>query len=227
MGLLVRTATGERCVVETEHLIGRSERAALRLEDSFVSSQHASIRWVGDGWELKDLGSRNGTAVDGTPVQAGQVVRLKAGMTVSFGNVAQTWKLVDDSAPRASVVPLDGNAAPMFVDGDVLALPSPDDVQATVIHGVDGSWSLEQQDGTVRLTSGQIFEVGGTKWRFMTPSIVTETSNVVSEELAAKSFRLENVKLEFRVSRDEEHVEIRVDKGTERVDLGSRTHNYM
>src|SRR5437868_8288681 len=204
MGLLVRTATGERCVVETEHLVGRSPRAALRLEDAFVSSQHASIRWVGDGWELKDLGSRNGTAVDGAPVPAGQAVRLRAGMNVSFGNVEQTWTLVDDSAPRASVVPVDGAGEPMFVDGDMLALPSPDDVQATVIHGIGGLWSLEKQDATVPLVSGQIFEVAGTKWRFATPSIVTETSSVLSAELAAKSFRLEHVKLAFRVSRDEE-----------------------
>ena len=49
-----------------------------------MSSQHASIRWVGDGWELKDLGSRNGTAVDGVPVPSGQVVKLSAGMSVSF-----------------------------------------------------------------------------------------------------------------------------------------------
>src|SRR6266568_9287865 len=107
MGLLVRTTTGERCVVETEHLVGRSPRAALRLEDAFVSSQHALIRWVGDGWELKDLGSRNGTAVDGAPVTAGQAVRLRAGTNVSFGIVEQTWTLVDVSAPRTSVVPVD------------------------------------------------------------------------------------------------------------------------
>src|SRR6185295_2573336 len=81
MGRLVRTTTGEQCHLESEHLVGRSPRAALQLDSSFVSSQHATIRWVGDGWELKDLGSRNGTAVDGAPVPAGQAVRLHAGAT--------------------------------------------------------------------------------------------------------------------------------------------------
>src|SRR5262245_46817684 len=108
MGRLVRTTTGEQCHLESEHLVGRSPRAALQLDSSFVSSQHATIRWVGDGWELKDLGSRNGTAVDGAPVPAGQAVRLHAGTTVSFGRAEQTWTLKDDSPPRAHVTPLDG-----------------------------------------------------------------------------------------------------------------------
>ena len=90
MGRLVRTTTGEECLLETEHVVGRSERAALRLDSAFVSSQHASLRWLGDGWELKDLGSRNGTAVDGTPVAPGQAVRLRAGMSISFGRAEQT-----------------------------------------------------------------------------------------------------------------------------------------
>jgi hypothetical protein len=227
MGLLVRTATGERCLLEAEHLIGRSPRAALRLDDSFVSTQHASIRWLGDGWELKDLGSRNGTAVDRVPVQYGQLVKLRAGMRVSFGNADQTWELADDSPPRANVTLVDGRGEPTFIDGDVLALPSQGDVQATLIRAMDGSWTLEKDDTALALTSGQTFEVGGKSYRLSTPGIVSDTAALSTPELAAKAFRLQHVRLEFRVSQDEEHVEIHVDRGGETVDLGSRSHNYM
>ncbi len=219
--------TGERCVLETEHLVGRSSRAALQLEDAFVSSQHALIRWVGDGWGLKELGSRNGTAIDGTPVPPGQLIRLRAGMTISFGNSEQTWSLVDDSPPRASVIAVDGQGEPVFLEGDVLALPSQDDVQATVIRALPGSWKLEMQDVTLPLASGQVFEVGGRRFRFSIPDVVSETSSVVCREQAINTFRLEQVALEFRVSRDEEHVQIHVELGAETIDLGSRSHNYL
>src|SRR5262245_37654501 len=227
MGLLVRTTTGERCLLETEHLVGRSSRAALQLDDAFVSSQHALVRWVGDGWEIKDLASRNGTAVDGAPLPSGQPMRLRAGMTVSFGNAEQTWTVVDDSPPRASVVPLDPGGEAIFMDGDVLALPSQDDVQATVIHAIDGSWKLERQDATEPLASGQVFEVDGHRFRFTTPGIATDTSTLTSTDQAARAFRLQHVGLEFEVSRDEEHVKIHVERGSEKVDLGARSHNYL
>ncbi len=227
MGLLVRTTTGERCLLETEHLVGRSPRAALKLDDAFVSSQHALLRWVGDGWELKDLASRNGTAIDGTPVPSGQLARLRAGMNVSFGNAEQTWTLVDDSAPRASVVPIDPHGEPLFVEGDMLALPSQQDVQATVIRAADGSWKLERQDATEPLASGQVFELDGRRFRFSTPGVVTDTSTLAFADQAARAFHLERVALEFRVSRDEEHVQISVERGAEKVDLGTRSHNYL
>ena len=46
-----------------------------------VSSIHASLRWQSHGWEVKDLGSRNGTFVNGekvteTVLKPGQVLRL-------------------------------------------------------------------------------------------------------------------------------------------------------
>jgi hypothetical protein len=226
MGRLVRTTTGEACLLETEHLVGRSARAALQLDSAFVSTQHASIRWVGDGWELKDLGSRNGTAVDGAPVTPGQAVRLRAGMTVSFGRAEQTWKLEDDSPPRAHVTPVDREGPPVFVEEDMLALPSQENVEATLIHGLDGSWRLERQEATVPLASGQVFEVAGQKWRLSTPGIVSDTSVVDASE-AAKAIRLQQVGLEFRVSRDEEHIQICVERGKESIDLGSRSHNYV
>jgi hypothetical protein len=206
--------------------VGRSPRAALQLDSSFVSSQHATIRWVGDGWELKDLGSRNGTAVDGAPVPAGQAVRLRAGTTVSFGRAEQTWTLEDDSPPLAHVTPLDGEGGPLFVEEDMLALPSQENVEATLMRARSGAWSLERQDGTMTLVSGQVFEVAGRRWRLSTPGIVSDTS-VLDPTEAAKAIHLQQVGLAFRVSRDEEHVQISVEHGAETIDLGSRSHNYV
>ena len=49
-------------------LVGRAPSADLRLDDPRVSRLHARIEIRDDGVYVEDLGSRNGTAVDGEPV---------------------------------------------------------------------------------------------------------------------------------------------------------------
>ena len=45
--------------------IGRSSRCPVHLPDATVSKTHAEIVRAGDGWLIRDLGSRNGTRVNG------------------------------------------------------------------------------------------------------------------------------------------------------------------
>ena len=46
-------------------VIGRGDKAGLRLDDGRVSRRHAIIQSDGkDGWEVRDLGSSNGTLVN-------------------------------------------------------------------------------------------------------------------------------------------------------------------
>jgi len=84
-GLVVQDGSlaGHRLEVASEVLIGR-ENAALLLDDPEVSRRHAVIRPRGDGLEIEDLGSLNGTWVNGhrvtqtTPLAAGDSVRVGA-----------------------------------------------------------------------------------------------------------------------------------------------------
>jgi FHA domain len=68
MAKLLGESAKRSVILLPEHLIGRGPQCALRLADkNYVSSQHAVIRWSGNGWEALDRGSRNGTRLDGTP----------------------------------------------------------------------------------------------------------------------------------------------------------------
>lgn len=49
-------------------LVGRSASADLRIDDPRVSRLHARIEMREDGVYVEDLGSRNGTTVDGATV---------------------------------------------------------------------------------------------------------------------------------------------------------------
>lgn len=62
-------------------IIGR-KRGDLLLDDPLVSSTHAQLVPRDDGWVLQDLGSTNGTMVDGRLVRE---VVLKAGAEISIG----------------------------------------------------------------------------------------------------------------------------------------------
>lgn len=49
-------------------VIGRVDECTVTLDDPKVSRRHAEIRPAGDGYRLIDLGSTNGTEVNGRPV---------------------------------------------------------------------------------------------------------------------------------------------------------------
>src|SRR5205085_1754168 len=49
--------------------IGRSRACEIVVDDQGVSRRHAAIRSGQDGWVLEDLGSTNGSSVNGAPVE--------------------------------------------------------------------------------------------------------------------------------------------------------------
>ncbi|MFG2636656.1 FHA domain-containing protein [Streptomyces sp. NPDC048362] len=66
--------------------IGRDPSSGLRLNHETVSRAHAELSRQGGLWVLKDLGSTNGTTVNGRRVTGSVVVR--EGDQVAFGRMA-------------------------------------------------------------------------------------------------------------------------------------------
>jgi len=64
-------------------MIGRSKLCDIRLESNTVSRHHAMIRYSARGATIVDLGSTNGTTVDGYAIKEHV---LKAGETIFIGN---------------------------------------------------------------------------------------------------------------------------------------------
>jgi hypothetical protein len=68
-------------LTQGSHVIGRGQDSSFRLPDTGVSRRHLEISWDGHTATLTDLGSTNGTTVNGNPVQTwqlndGDVVRV-------------------------------------------------------------------------------------------------------------------------------------------------------
>ncbi len=64
---------------------GRSRGATISLEHDKVSRMHARVRHTGDAIEVEDLGSRNGTRVNGDKIEAAR--RIESGDEVSIGPI--------------------------------------------------------------------------------------------------------------------------------------------
>jgi pSer/pThr/pTyr-binding forkhead associated (FHA) protein len=74
---------GETFTVHNELTVGRGGGCGVVLDDTFVSQVHARVfRRDGDVY-VEDLGSRNGTLLNGRPL--GNAQRLRRGDRVQFG----------------------------------------------------------------------------------------------------------------------------------------------
>ena len=90
MAWLIRTSgvsAGKRYPVRGERMaVGRDPHCEMQPtgeEAAFVSSKHAEIRWLDGSYSIRDLGSRNGTLVDGDSVSEAV---LASGSIVQFGS---------------------------------------------------------------------------------------------------------------------------------------------
>ncbi|MFP3905713.1 MAG: FhaA domain-containing protein [Acidimicrobiales bacterium] len=81
--------TGERVVLgEFIVTVGRMPESTLVLADPNVSRNHAEVRPQGDGYVVVDLGSTNGTRVNGVKVSEHV---LRDGDEIMFGNTRVTF----------------------------------------------------------------------------------------------------------------------------------------
>jgi DNA-binding winged helix-turn-helix (wHTH) protein len=73
-----------------ENIVGRDEAATVRVDDPMVSRRHARIVVSESGVLIEDLGSKNGTFIDGQPVAA-DPMPLRDGIRLAFGTVLAVY----------------------------------------------------------------------------------------------------------------------------------------
>jgi pSer/pThr/pTyr-binding forkhead associated (FHA) protein len=102
--------------VDRRVIIGRSDACDLVVEDSGVSRKHTMLIATPGGWRVEDLGSSNGTYLNGKPVKSAPFER---GDVVAVGKT--TIKMLEGDGPGARlVVDLDAGAATLA--GEALPL---------------------------------------------------------------------------------------------------------
>ena len=89
---------GRRIEVSRELVIGR-ENVDVEIEDVELSRRHVAVRPTEGGLEVEDLGSRNGTRVDGTRIDG--PTRIRHGAVLSVGMTTFTVDAPPAAAPAA------------------------------------------------------------------------------------------------------------------------------
>lgn len=220
MGTLQDSRTNRAVIVESELLVGRSAECGLRISQPYVSARHTTLRWTGMDWELKDLGSRNGTFVNYERLAPGSSRLVARDAKLAFGSAHEQWTFIDDSPPSTMVVATT-EGEPLVAEHDVIGLPSSDNPLETVFRDRDGTWKLERTDGELLLLEHrQIFHAVGQSWRFSCADGIGSTTSTDPPPSGP-------VGLQFCVSRDEEHVAVAALLRERRIELGSRSHNYI
>ena len=88
---------------ENEIVIGRLPESGLQLDSNMVSRRHAQLSLQGDEFAVEDLGSGNGTYVNGKLIK--ESVRLKHGDRLKLGPILLRYESCnsDDSVSASSV----------------------------------------------------------------------------------------------------------------------------
>jgi pSer/pThr/pTyr-binding forkhead associated (FHA) protein len=91
--------------------IGRSPDNTIEVNDASVSSHHARIAPGGEGYILTDLGSTNGTRLNGNPCTAEAEYSLSAGDKVMFGKVQSVFDPENAGEDTQELPESDGHVA--------------------------------------------------------------------------------------------------------------------
>ena len=90
--------------------IGRSSDNTIQIDEPSIARYHAMIERRGNGFWLNDLGSTNGTVLNGVPLTAEQL--LKSGDTISLGGTTAIQVIAPEgTAQPAASAPTNNEAA--------------------------------------------------------------------------------------------------------------------
>jgi hypothetical protein len=225
MAVVEEVATGRRVTLGVRSLVGRAPRSSLRLDEPWVSAEHASIYWREKGWEIRDLGSRNGTYVNGDKLPPGGRTRLVRGSSLGFGTSKGVWRLLDDGPPVLTVRNLATGSCRQAVGG-LLVLPD-ESAPSLTLYQHETGWRIEAEGMDRAAVDQEILDLFGSSWIVEMPHgglMLEDTTGSVS----SRWLKFATVGLRFGVSLDQEHVTVTLVAGKlERPIPGRAYHDLL
>lgn len=195
--------------------IGRGPACHWRVDDPRASRQHARVEHAnGEVWDLRDLGSRCGTWLNGQRIRPARSYKLSVGDSLRFGRAdGAAWRLVDDGPPQPLALEV---ASGRVVYADAAGLCRLSRFGAVRLRG-DRWFGPRDEPLGDRLTHD------GREWRLLVPS-ADDASNTQPDGSASS----ESVQLELKVSPDQEELrEVWLRAESRAVALEPRVHTSL
>ena len=208
--------------VLTEHcLVGRHPSCELLIADKTVSGEHARMTWSGSLWTLRDLGSSNGTFVNGERLNSGEDRKLLPRDLLVFGT-CDPWLVVNLDPPGAFLRDLDSGVY-VPIQGDVFALPDDSEPELSLYMDRDGRWLAESADGEpTEVNDGDTLSAGGRRWMV---SFGDPGASTVPARPALRM--LDRIHLHIRRSADHQRVDVQVQLDEQQRTLKPRAHHLL
>lgn len=222
VGVLANERDGVVLTLGGHCVVGRASRCDIVIEDPQISTEHASISWTVHGWEIRDLGSTNGTTVNETRLEPSERRLLARGDRAVFGPGSSAWVFLDDAPPVALAVEVDSKVR-REGSAQMLLLPNLRTPSACVICD-DQGWWCEQTSGREPVEDGEIIVVGEQRWRLFLPS---NQDALPTTEVGVPLRALKQAHMRFAVSLDEEDVTIGLDFGTKATEIRHRAFSFL
>jgi hypothetical protein len=220
MATLRHLGTGAEAAVRRSSLVGRAPHAHVKLSAAGASNEHASLRWLGTEWILRDLNSRNGTRVN-DQLLGGREWSLVRNDIIVFGDPAESWHWVEGTPPPLRAI--DENGRVQESEGKLLTISDERGPQAS-IYLVEGHWELDHDGITRPVGKDEVVTVGGRRYALE----LYDQSSALDRTLGIDpGRRISEARIDFRVSQDEESVELSLALGGTVCAIPSRAANYM
>lgn len=222
MPALVCHATDRRVPLGARCIVGRGPNAQIRLEDTTVSAEHASVYFDGGAWKVRDLGSRNGTFVNDRQLDVRCAQVLAAGDRLAFGDARRAPWSLESSLPPGPEARASRGRVLVGVAG-TLWLPDDSEPEACV-RRVAGRWLLESAEEARVVVDGEGVVIASQTYHLELPA--SPGDGLPAGESTVDAGRASQLCLRFSTSRDQEHVALEAMLNGEVVSLGARAHNF-
>ncbi len=224
MAILINLFTRKKIVLRASHTFGRHpHNVQTVLTASDTSQIHASLRWNAGQWEMIDL-SRNGSSLDGKRLPVNTWTAVNDGAQIGFGKSEDSVFQVVNLAPPATLLFCEEDeGSVIMLDATHHLLPDERAPEVAIGLGEHGNWVLDRGESHQQLEDGQHITLGGRQWEFVCAPEIQSTAEI-PELQAARG--LNEITFLFNVSRNEEHVSLKVRYGEHVIDLFERVHHY-
>ncbi len=140
-------------------VVGRDPAATLRVPNELVSRRHLGISFHADRWLARDLGTSNGTFLDGVQLSPHEQVRLEVGTTLVLGDPLTGVRVEVTGLGRSRTADHAAGSGPITIgrapDNSIVILdPMVSAHHARVLHRPDGTFLVED----LRSTNGSFVD---------------------------------------------------------------------
>lgn len=180
---LQRADSGETFELSAVAIVGRSSECQIVIADPRVSRRHAMIRKQDGGFHLFDLGSFNGSYLNGSRVTATR--QLRDGDVLSFADHEFHYSEQGEPSPPPNVDDLGGSTIALIRSTPVILLVSDvkgftalsESIEADELAQIIGSWYSDCE----RILS----EAGATVDKFIGDCVLAYWTSITPETLRA------------------------------------------